>query len=246
MGPLHLDGPVRPLGEAGSGRLRITAVVPALDEEEGIEAALRSLRAGGSDEIIVVDGGSRDATKARAGALADLVMDSAPGLFRQLEAGAARASGDVLLFHYADVLFPAAGCAAIDRSLEDPGVIGGAFRLSFPPGRIRFRVVALGARVRNRLGVGPFGDQSIFIRAAAFRSLGGFSGKALLRDADLVRRARRAGRFELLREAVVASTRRWDERGFLRTAREHAWLTVLHALGARRAGSTALEKLRRR
>jgi len=220
--------------------------VPALDEEEGIEAALRSLRAGGADEIIVVDGGSRDATKACAGALADLVIDSDPGLFRQLEAGAARASGDVLLFHYADVLFPPAGRAAIERALADPRAVGGAFRLQFCARRLRFRLIALGARVRNRLGIGPFGDQSIFIRAETFRALGGFSGDALLQDADLVRRARRAGRFAFLPEAVVASTRRWDEGGFLRTAREHAWFTVLHALGARRAGSTALEKLRRR
>ena len=246
MGHLHLGVPVHPVDVPPDGPLRITAVVPALDEEPRIEAALRSLRRGGVHEIIVVDGGSRDATKARAGALADLVMDSAPGLFRQLDAGAARASGDVLLFHYADVLLPAAGRAAIDRALEDPGVIGGAFRLSFPPGRIRFRVVALGARIRNRLGIGPFGDQSIFMRADAFRSLGGFSGKALLRDADLVRRARRAGRFELLPERVVASTRRWDERGFLRTAGSHAWFTFLHAVGARRAGSEALGKLRKR
>ena len=220
--------------------------MPALDEVESIEAALRSLRAGGADEILVVDGGSRDATKARAGVLADLIIDSDPGLFLQLEAGAARASGDVLLFHYADVLFPASGRAAIDRALADPRALGGAFRLSFPPGKIRFRVVALGARARNRLGIGPFGDQSIFIRAGAFRSLGGFSGEALLRDADLVRRARRAGRFELLPEAVVASTRRWDERGFLRTACGHAWFTLLHAAGAKRAGSKALGRLRSR
>jgi uncharacterized protein len=218
--------------------------VPALDEEARIEAALGSLRAGGVDEIIVVDGGSRDTTRARAALLADLVLDSDPGLFRQLEAGAARVSGDVLLFHYADVLFPATGRAGIERALGDPRAIGGAFRLSFPPGKTRVRLVALGARLRNRLGIGPFGDQSIFLRADAFRSLGGFSGEALLRDADLVRRARRAGRFVLLPETVVASTRRWDEKGFLRTAGSHAWFTVLHAVGARRAGSEALGKLR--
>ena len=172
MGGVHLGVPVHPVDGSAVGRLRITAVVPALNEEGRIEAALRSLRAGGVDEIILVDGGSRDATRARAEPLADLVLDSDPGLFRQLDAGAARASGDIILFHYADVLFPAAGRAAVDRALEDPGVVGGAFRLAYPAERPLFRLVALGARVRNRLGIGPFGDQSIFIRAEIFRALG--------------------------------------------------------------------------
>jgi glycosyltransferase involved in cell wall biosynthesis len=226
----------------------VSAIVPALDEGAWIEASLRSLREGGVAEVIAVDGGSADGTVEAARPLADRVLAATGGLFAQLDAGAREARGDVLLFHYADVVFPRGGVRAIARALEDPAVAGGAFSLALGSERARYRVVAFLANARNRLGVGPFGDQSIFARADAFRRLGGFSEGATLPDLDLVRRLRVEGRFRILDERVLASVRRWERSGFLRTTLAHGWLTFLGASGlgrVSRAGSRAAGDLRR-
>jgi glycosyltransferase involved in cell wall biosynthesis len=216
----------------------LSAVVPALDEEAAIADSLRSLREGGADEVIAVDGGSRDGTVEAARPLADRVLAAEGGIFAQLNAGALEARGDVLLFHYADVIFPRGGRGAILHALEDPGVAGGSFTLALRSERARYRLVAALAGVRNRLRIGPFGDQSIFTRAETFRRLGGFRAEAFLADLDLVRRLRREGRFRILEGRVLASVRRWERNGFVRTALTHGWLTFLGASGlGRRAGA---------
>lgn len=223
-------------------RTRVTAVVPTWREAAEIGRSLRSLRAGGVDEIIVVDGGSDDDTVELARRHADKVLERTGGLFAQLNHGARAASGDVLMFHYADVQFPVKGHDAIDRALEDERVVGGAFALLFASGSSRYRVIAGGANLRNRVRLGPFGDQSIFVRAAAFDKVGGFREGRFLEDLQLVERLRRRGRFRLLDEPVRASVRRWERMGVLRTLTSHWWLCALYLAGKRRAGSRAAER----
>jgi glycosyltransferase involved in cell wall biosynthesis len=209
-------------------QLAIAAVVPTLDEAAEIVPALESLRRGGVDEIVVVDGGSRDGTPEKAAPLADLVIEGRGGLSAQLNQGAARAASAVLLFHYADVRFPPGGRTGILAALEDEGVVGGAFHLRFGSTRWRYRLTARAANVRNRLGLGPFGDQSLFARAHVFHALGGFSAGAFFEDLDLVRRLRRAGRFRIVPEAVEASVRRWESLGYARTLATHYWLYLVY------------------
>jgi rSAM/selenodomain-associated transferase 2 len=223
----------------------ITAIVPALNEEERIAASLASLRAAGVDELLVVDGGSRDATVAIARGAADRVLAAGGGLFAQLNAGAREARGEVLLFHYADVELPAAARCIIAEALGDPAVVGGAFRLGFDSPRFPYRLIAAAANLRNRLGLGPFGDQSIFARAAAFQRLGGFAADLPLADLDLVRRLRRVGRFVIAPDPVRASVRRWERNGVGRTALRHAWLTLRWTAGFhRRSEAEAVRELR--
>ena len=208
--------------------LRISAIVPTLNEAEGIPRALASLRAAGIDEIIVVDGGSDDGTRESARPHADRVVESGGGLFSQLNRGVEYAGGDVLLFHYADVLFPEIGREAIEAALRDPLVCGGAFRLAFASVERRYRVTARGAHLRNRCGIGPFGDQSIFVRASAFAQVGGFQEALAFADHTLVRRLHRAGRFQLLETEVRASVRRWEQLGYIQTFGRHFWMYVRH------------------
>ena len=224
-------------------RLSITAIVPTWNEEDLIQPTLAGLRAGGVDQILVVDGGSGDGTLARARALADGVLQTEGGLFAQLNHAARDASGDVLLFHYADVEFPRFGAEAIERAL-DRGAVAGAFSLAFASDRMRYRVIARGANLRNRLGLGPFGDQSIFVQKDVFRAAGGFDPGAFLEDLDLVRRLKRAGRFAILDARVKASVRRWEANGFLPTLYEHWRLTLLHLLGTGKRGGKASTRAR--
>ncbi|MBI4604639.1 MAG: glycosyltransferase family 2 protein [Planctomycetes bacterium] len=224
--------------------LRISAIVPTLNEEEGIAGTLASLRQAGLDEVVVVDGGSRDATAALARAQADRVLEALGGLFAQLNRGAAEARGDVLVFHYADVDFPAAGRAAIEGAFESGGLAGGAFALGFRSPLLRYAVIARGAGLRNRLGVGPFGDQSIFARAEVFRRIGGYRPGAFLEDLDLVRRLKREGAFRILGERVRASVRRWERNGVVPTLLEHWKLTLLYLAGRGRAASEAARAAR--
>lgn len=223
-------------------RTRVTAVVPTWREAAEIERSLRSLREGGVDEIVVVDGGSDDGTIELARRHADRVLECAGGLFAQLNHGARAASGDVLVFHYADVQFPERGHEAIDRALEEERVVGGAFALLFASASSRYHVIARAANLRNRLRLGPFGDQSIFVRTAAFEKVGGFRPDRFLEDLQLVERLRRLGRFRLLDEQVRASVRRWECMGTLRTLVSHWWLCVLYLAGKRRAGSRAARR----
>ena len=221
----------------------ISAVVPTLNEERGVADTLETLRGAGVDEIVVVDGGSVDDTVAKAQHTADVVARATGGLFRQLNAGAEHATGRVLLFHYADVLFPADGVEQIHRTLDDPAVAGGAFRLSFASEAGRYRFIAGGTQVRNRLGMGPFGDQSIFVRREVFEALAGYRADDFLSDHQLVRRVKRAGTFVLLDSPVRASTRRWERQGVIRTLARHWFLTGLYLAGKRRQRGRPAEQV---
>lgn len=210
--------------------------MPTWNEAEIIEETLRSLRDAGIENVLVADGGSQDETLEKARPLASRLLECGGGLFSQLNLAARQVEGDVYLFQYADVRFPSGGKQAIERALESASVVGGAFTLGFHSERRRYKLIAGGARWRNRLGIGPFGDQSIFVRAQVFRRLGGFREEALLGDLDLVQRLRREGRFLILAERVEASVRRWEKNGVVATLLSHWWLTFQHL--ARRGRGT--------
>jgi rSAM/selenodomain-associated transferase 2 len=223
--------------------LRISAVVPTLNEAAHIAACIESLRRGGVDEVLVVDGGSADSTLDLAGGLADRVLESSGGLWDQLNRGAREASGDALVFQYADGRFPAGGAEAVRRVLREPSAGGGAFKLRFASRASLYRVVAFCANLRNRAGFGPFGDQTLFVRAALFQELGGFNPSQALADFDLVRRVRRAARFCLLGECVESSVRCWEQNGRLRTLWAHWRLSAAYFLGRGRTRAESRREL---
>ncbi len=210
---------------------RICAIVPVIDEEERIEAVLTALRGEEIEEVIVVDGGSRDRSRAIAERYADRVLVETGGLAKQLNGGASEANGDVLLFLYADSTVPRGLRTAIERTLVDPNCLGGAFRLGFDGDSGVFRVIAWGANLRTRLGIGPFGDQGIFVRRSGFESVGGYREDCLLEDLDLVRRLRRRGSIRVQRETMTTSSRRWRTDGVVRTALRHWWVLAQHLAG---------------
>jgi rSAM/selenodomain-associated transferase 2 len=216
--------------------VKLAVVIPALQEADRIEAAVRSAQAPGV-EVLVVDGGSRDATRGLARAAGARVLEAPPGRARQLAAGSAATAADGLIFLHADSRLPPGFAAAI-RSALAGGAAGGAFGFRFErePGlgalaRLGLGLVEWGARARVAwLGL-PYGDQAIFAGREALARIGGIPQVPICEDLDLVAALRRAGPFVLVPAAVATSPRRYLERGVLRT-----WLRNTLALAAWRLG----------
>jgi len=209
---------------------QLSIIVPMLNEEAGIEAALQALRPLGA-EIIVVDGGSTDRSVVLAEPLADRVIVAPRGRARQMNAGAAIASGDTLLFLHADTVLPAiAGQLVLDAI--DGGAIWGRFDVRIEGQSSLFPLIATLMNLRSRLTGIATGDQAIFVTRAAFRQVGGFPDQPLMEDIVLSSRLCRIGRPACLRPPAITAGRRWERHGVLRTILHMWWLRLRYFLGS--------------
>jgi rSAM/selenodomain-associated transferase 2 len=211
----------------------LSIVVPALDEAAAITACLAPLQALRSRgvEVIVVDGGSRDATRDLAAPLADRVLEAPRGRARQMNAGAQVARGDVLLFLHADTLLPPDADAIVARALQG-GAGWGRFDVAITGANPLLRVVACAMNARSRWSGIATGDQAMFMTREAFREAGGFPDIPLMEDLALSRALKRAGRPACLHERVATSGRRWERHGTLRTILLMWRLRLAYAAGA--------------
>jgi rSAM/selenodomain-associated transferase 2 len=207
----------------------LSIIIPVLNEANQIVETLAAARAVAPEaEIIVADGGSVDGT-ADLAAHAARVVHAPRGRARQMNAGAAVAHGDLLLFLHADTRLPAGAPAAIAAALRDQKVVGGAFALCFDePGRL-YDLIARTTNWRSLARRSFTGDQAIFLRAGVFRALGGYADVPLMEDLELSARMRQAGEVCLLRPAVLVSARRHRAYGPLRVV---AWGWIIQALYA--------------
>ena len=212
--------------------MRLSVIVPALDEEHAIGTTLARVRRASVHEVIVVDGGSRDRTLAVATPAADRVLRAPAGRAVQMNAGAAAASGDALLFLHADTLLPLGFDRAIAEALADPAIVGGRFDVHLEGASFWLPLVATGMNWRSRWSGIATGDQAIFVRRAVFESLGGYPAVPLFEDVRFTAALKRRGRMACLRARVVTSARRWERRGALRTIGLMWGLRLAHALGA--------------
>lgn len=211
----------------------LSIIVPALDEAAGMEACLaplQALRARGV-EVIVVDGGSGDATRELAAPLADRVIESPRGRARQMNAGAQAARGDVLLFLHADTLLVADADALVAAAIER-GARWGRFDVAIAGSNPLLRVVACSMNLRSRFSGIATGDQAMFVKRDALREAGGFPDIPLMEDVALSRALKRIGPPACLRQRVVTSGRRWERRGPLRTILLMWRLRLAYAAGA--------------
>ena len=213
--------------------LRLSVIVPALDEAAGIEAAvaaLASLRSRGA-EVIVADGGSADATGALAAPLADRVIEAPRGRARQMNAGAAAASGDVFVFLHADTRLPEGADREIERALAPGTHAWGRFDARIEGGAM-LGVVSRMMNWRSRLTGIATGDQAIFMTRAAFDAVGGFPDIALMEDVAICKKLKRVSPPACLAATVVTSGRRWRSHGTLATIFLMWRLRLAFALGA--------------
>ena len=212
-------------------------MVPVLNEADTIRDFLRRLRAGAPGaEIIVVDGGSEDATVALCRGLADHRLIQAPrGRASQMNAGARAASGETLWFLHADTLaLPADGLGEIARALaQDPRLVGGCFRLRLPGRQWVYRISDDLGNVAADLFGFALGDHGIFCRRVAFLRAGGFPEVPLMEDAEFYRGLRRHGRMRQLPARITSSPRRYEQLGRYRTTFFYLLILALYVGGVR-------------
>jgi len=212
-----------------AARLRLSIVMPVLDEAERIGAALQALARLRRDgcEVIVVDGGSADRSRELAEPLCDRVVSSARGRAVQMNCGARHASGEALLFLHADTRLPPDADALVRSALKRH--VWGRFDVEIESRHRLLRVVACAMNLRSRLSSIATGDQAIFVRRDAFP---GFPPIALMEDIAFSREMKRRGAPACLRELARTSGRRWEKRGVLRTVVLMWRLRLLYYFGA--------------
>ena len=212
----------------------LSIIVPCLNEAAGIAdslATLAPLRARGA-EVVVVDGGSTDETVERAAPHADAVIHAPRGRAGQMNAGAARARGEILLFLHADTLLPEAADALIIDGLKRQRRGWGRFDVTIAGRHPLLRLVGAAMNLRSRLTGIATGDQAIFVTRSLFTAAGGYPDIPLMEDIALSKRLKRFGRPLCVRHRLTTSGRRWERRGVLRTILLMWRLRLAYWLGA--------------
>jgi len=210
---------------------QISIIVPVLNEEARIGSTLAAVCGLSDVEIIVVDGGSGDRTREIATSLGVTVVRSEPGRARQMNLGAAQATGEILLFLHGDTRLGSGFETEIRRILEEPEVVGGAFELKIEGTEPLLRVIEWGVKWRSRLGQMPYGDQGIFVRAATFWELGGFAEMGIMEDFEFVERLKRRGPLAIAPTPAFTSARRWQKLGILQTTGINQLMILGYYLG---------------
>lgn len=214
---------------------RLSVIIPALNEEDGIAAAVDCSWAAGAHEVIVSHGGSTDRTADIALAAGARLVRSARGRAVQMNAGAAQATGDILLFLHADTVLPADSLDAIQSVMAHEDTALGCFRFAAgDPDNATDRLITAGGVLRHSVFGLPYGDQALFLRARDFADLGGFPELPVMEDHEFARRCRQLGRLETAPSSARSSARAWHRHGLLRTT-----LTNAAVIAGYRAGVPA-------
>ena len=199
--------------------MRISVIIPVFNEEKNIAATLQRLERLDPEALILVDGGSTDGTRQICQGFGVDLYVTPKGRAQQMNFGARRASGDVLLFLHADTRLPLTAFVDIRSGLEDPRVVGGRFDLQLDAGGPMLKVIGFMISLRSRISKVATGDQAIFVRREIFVELGGYPDIPLMEDVAFSRALKRRGAVACLRSRVTTSARRWEQEG--------VWGTIL-------------------
>lgn len=210
----------------------ISIVIPALDEADSIAATLDALESFENErlEIILVDGGSTDATVSIAENYGVQILHSPRGRGRQLQIGGAAASGEILWFLHADTIAPPDAVSEIKRALINSRVVGGNFTIRFGGTRFAAEFLTWLYPKLNTLGL-IYGDSAIFMRREIYEEIGGFRAFPIFEDLDFVERLRASGEIVTLSSVVTTSSRRFENKSFILTFLRWTILQVLYWLG---------------
>jgi len=215
--------------------MKISVIIPVLHEREIINEVIDSIKSVAADvpyETIVVDGDSSGDSIAHISDPRVIILTAPRGRALQMNAGAARACGDILLFLHADTLLPPKAFPKIIEVLSNSSFIGGAFDLKIQNRRWIFRAIGWAASWKHRLTRVPYGDQAIFMLRRYFENIGGYAGIPLMEDVELMRRVKRhGGRIIILPDAVTTSSRKWETDGVFYTIIRNWIIQVFYLFG---------------
>jgi len=209
----------------------ISVIVPTLNEEDLLPHCLESVVNEIEElELIVVDGNSSDKTSQVARSYTDKVLTlSNADLAAQLNAGAALAKGDIILFLHADSKLTADAVSRLKTI--PPGIIGGAFEMLLDNDRFSYRLLSLGGNLYCRFTGTYFGDRGIFVRSSVFKQMGGFKPLPIMTDVEFSRRLGKYGKTILLKGPIISSSRKFEREGSI-----HTLYLIIYALAAYRLG----------
>lgn len=209
----------------------LAVIIPTLNAQAGLSGTLSGLPR--EAQIIVVDGGSTDATLEIAKAAGVEILKAAPGRGGQLRAGAGAATANWLLFLHADTRLDAVAWGALQAHIADEGQIGMAavFGFRLDDQAWQARLLEVGVRLRVACLALPYGDQGLLIHRRLYDEIGGFAPLPLMEDVDLVRRLGRR-RLRLLPGHALTSAARWRRRGWLQQSLLNLRCLTLYLLGA--------------
>ncbi len=210
--------------------MSVSIIIPTLNEESCLAQTLESVRQLRPHEIIVVDGGSSDATLGLANK-ADVVLRSPRGRALQMNLGAARATAETLLFLHADCLLENGALEEAEQLLDRRTNVAGCYSMSVRARGWLFRSIAACATARVRFTGLAYGDQGLFIRREQFQQLGGFPLLSFMEDLFFSKQLRRLGRIVVARRRIFVSPRRWQREGLVRQTLRNWTLTALAAGG---------------
>jgi rSAM/selenodomain-associated transferase 2 len=210
--------------------LSVSVIIPTFNEESCLEDTLLLLRQHRPHEIIVVDGGSGDAT-CRLARAADLLLHGPRGRAAQMNLGAAQATGNVLLFLHADCALEKGALGEAERLLGRPGVVAGCFTMTVRAHGWLYRCIDTCATARVRLTGLVYGDQGLFLQRESFKRQGGFPSLSFMEDLFFSQQLRRRGRIDVSPRRIFVSPRRWQRSGLVRQSLWNWLLTGLAAGG---------------
>lgn len=210
--------------------MTVSIIIPTLNEEGCLADTLALLRSLRPHQVIVVDGGSTDAT-CKVAAAADALLHAPRGRAVQMNLGAAHATGDVLLFLHADCALENGSLAEAVCWLRKPEVVAGCFRMRVRAPGFWYRALDLCASARVQLTGLAYGDQGLFLLRNRFRDLGGFPPLPFMEDLYFSRELRRHGRVIVARRHIFVSPRRWKQTGIVRQTLRNWTLTALAGVG---------------
>jgi rSAM/selenodomain-associated transferase 2 len=211
--------------------MRISVIIPTLNEEKSIARTVAALRSLKIDELLIVDGGSTDRTIEICNGLEADVLSSTRGRSAQMNLGARQATGDVLLFLHADTRLPPSALDDIRAAMNDRRCPGGRFDIKLDSDHWMLKVIGAMISLRSRVTKIATGDQAIFVRRDVFEAIGGYPEIPLMEDVAFSRALRRMGRVACLHSRVITSARRWEAEGVWRTILKMWTLKSLYLLG---------------